>query len=642
MYLAYSTLLARCCLLIVLMATTVTALAKPLVTSIDGVEGPLLANVRAHLSLAQAETLDEISVWRLRQMASDARSEIEQALRPFGHYQPAIKVRLIEPDSQDEGWQAFVEINPGEPVTIGTLDLKISGPGADHPDLVEWKQQWPLGPGKVLNHQQWEAGWRAVTDIANDLGFFNYQFAQRSVVVDPRRQQAEIHLHVDTGPRFRFSGYSTEPIAFRTDLLDRLTIIEPDEPYNRRRVDEQREILARAGLFDRIVVEEQRDADTATVNLHYRLEARPRDSYRATLGFGTDTGARAQLGWIRHYLSSRGNLLDAGIGFQQADSEYVLRTEYLHPRGSRPGSFFSAGGVLRSQKDDFRFNDENRSEPVFDAFSGRREQAELWVGRLEERLFWRHRFQSIEERLFIALLNESFDAFSESSLSVENEGLLDGNPSLRDFLQTETNTIALGATWRLPNIVGTGFQTRGYIAEGRLLGAHESLGSDVSFAQAWLRGRWHGIFGGRHKVLLAAEIGFTEADTDTLNLAFDDRTLDLSITELPERYRFKTGGDRSVRGYGFEALSTNRNGANHTLAASAEYEFRVGQNWSLAAFYDVGNAFNDWDNRKLKRGIGAGFRWYTLIGPIQLDFAQALDDAGKPWRIHFTIGTRLL
>ncbi|MFP4209193.1 MAG: autotransporter assembly complex protein TamA [Wenzhouxiangella sp.] len=635
-------MLFRSSLALVLLTVSLTVAARPVVTDIEGVDGAMLGNVRAYLGLVQAENLDEVSVWRLRQMATDARAEIRQALQPFGYYNPRIEVRLVEPDGDDAPWQARVRIEPGEPVTIARADVELSGPGAEHPDLQAWRDSWPLGEGRILHHPTWNAGWRAVTEIADELGYFDHRFEQRRVLVDPDRNSAAVDLEFATGQRYRFSGYSTEPTPFSDRLLDRLTIIEPDEPYTRQRVDEQREVLARAGLFERIIVEEQRDAETGQINLHYRLDTRPRDSYRATLGFGTDTGARAQLGWIRHYLSSRGNRLDSGIGFQQADSEYVLRSEYLHPRGSGPGSFLTAGGVLRSQQDDFRFNDENRQEAVFEPFDGRREQVELTLGRLEDRLFWRQRFQTIEERLFVAVLHETFDAFREASLSEENQALLEANPELAEFLQTETNTIALGATWRLPNITGTGFETRGHIVEARLLGAHEAAGSDVSFAQAWLRGRWHAIFGERHKLLLAGELGYTEADTRTLNLALDERTLDLSITELPERYRFKTGGDRSVRGYGFETLSTNRNGANHIISASAEYEFRVGRNWSLAAFYDIGNAFNDWNERKLKHGIGAGFRWYTVIGPIQLDIAQALDDADKPWRIHFTIGTRLL
>ena len=71
------------------------ARAATVETSISGLEGPPLANVRASLSLLQAETLDEISIWRLRQMASDADEEVRVALQPYGYYNPRIAVRLV-------------------------------------------------------------------------------------------------------------------------------------------------------------------------------------------------------------------------------------------------------------------------------------------------------------------------------------------------------------------------------------------------------------------------------------------------------------------------------------------------------------------------------------------------------------------
>ena len=616
--------------------------AAPVVTEISGVEGAKLANVRAHLSLAQAENLETISVWRLRQMAGTARAEVRAALRPFGHYRPRIEVQLIEAPREGDPWRALVRIDPGPPVTIAQLDLQLLGEGAQDEALLQWQSDWPLPTGSVLEHPVWESAWRGAVSIAETRGYFAHRFILRRVTVDPDSNEAEISLRFDTGQRYRFGEVFHEPLPFSERLIHRLTLVEPGQPYTLQQVDHQREVLARTGLFDRIVVEEERNREAGTVNLHYRLNPRAPNSYRATVGFGTDTGARLQLGWIRHYLSSHGNRLDTGFGVQQSDSEFVLRSEYLHPRGSDPSEFLTAGGLLRRQQDNFRFNDEERREAIFDSFSGSREQVELRLGRLQQRLFWRDRFQTVEERLFLAVLNESFDAFREARFSEENEALLGANPALEPFLQTQTNTLSLGAEWRLPNIVGTGFFTTGHVVEARLLAAHESLGSDVSFAQAYLRGRIHRIFGDRHKLMVSGEIGYTEAQVRNLDLSLDDRLLALSITELPERYRFKTGGDRTVRGYAFETLSTNRNGANHILTASVEYEFRVGQSWSLATFFDVGNAFNDWNERKLKRGIGAGFRWYTLIGPIQIDLAQALDDSGRPWRVHFTIGTRLL
>ena len=612
------------------------------VTEISGVDGAMLSNVRAHLALVRAERLDDVSVWRLRQMAAEARGEVREALRPFGYYNPRIEVRLVEPASDGQAWRARIRIEPGSPVQISRVQIELTGDGADDPELLSWKNDWPLSEGSRLLHVNYEDAWRELDRLALTRGYFDANFTERRVVVDPDRNRAEIRILFDTGPRYRFGSYRVSEVDFSERLMDRLTIIESDEPYHSRRTDEQRQALVRSGLFERVIVEEERDAEHARVDLSYRLETRPPSSYRVTAGVGTDTGARVQLGWIRHYLSSRGNRLDSGFGAQQRNSEYILRSEYQHPRGSKPSDFLTAGVVLRREQDNFRFNDENKREAVFDSYSGRREQAELSIGRLQERRLRGGRIGPLEERVFIAALNESFNAFREASFSEENEALLEAHPQLRPFLETTTNTLALGARWRLPNVSGSGFFAEGQILEARVLAAHESVGSDISFAQAYLSGRWHQLFGDRHKLLLRGEVGYTDAKVRSLDLSLDERELRLSLTELPERYRFKTGGDRTIRGYGFETLSTNRNGANHILSASLEYEYRVGENWSLATFYDIGNAFNDWGTRKLKRGVGAGFRWYTVIGPIQVDVAHALDEVDSPWRLHFTIGTRLL
>ena len=78
------------------------------------------------------------------------------------------------------------------------------------------------------------------------------------------------------------------------------------------------------------------------------------------------------------------------------------------------------------------------------------------------------------------------------------------------------------------------------------------------------------------------------------------------------------------------------------VSASAEVEMKFLDNWSAALFFDIGNAFNDWSNPALKKGAGIGLRWYSIAGPIRVDLAQGMDLTGKPWRVHFTIGTPLL
>lgn len=610
-------------------------------TTISGLEGPPLANVRASLSLLQAETLDEISIWRLRQMASEADEEVRIALQPYGYYNPRIAVRLDEPSAPDTPWKATVDIVPGDPVRVETASIRIDGPANELEPFEEWEAAWPLKQGSVLDHMAWRQQLARLQSLSDRLGFFESRFLTRRIEVDPFRNEATIDLHYDGGPRFGFGQVDYGDTPFDTDLMDRLTIIDNAQPFDAGELDRQREVLVRSGYFESVVVETDRDGERDAVDLRFRLERREPNTYRALAGFGTDTGARIQLGWQRHYLGSGGDRFDMRFGAQQTDQEFVYRFDYQRPYGGQPGNFLIADLLLRSERDSFAFEDENRIEPVFEAFSGTRNQAQLIFGRLRERLLFDD-YSPLQERLFVSMLQEQYDAFSAGSLSDEQAALLANFPELRGFLDTDTQTVAAGAEWTLFRLIDDGFAQQGQYAQLRFLGASESAGSDVSFAQAYATARWHWRFLPRHKLLLRGEIGYTEAETTTFDLQLpgDPRQLDLEITDLPQFYRFETGGDRTVRGYAFEDLSTNRNGANHLLVGSAEYEFNFYRDFSVAAFYDVGNAFNDWKNPELKAGAGIGLRWYTLIGPVQLDFARAFADDSL--RIHFTIGTKLL
>jgi len=631
----------RCILLALLLAFGST-LAQTVDTEITGVSGEMLVNVGASLSLKQAEELEQVSVWRLRRMADSAREEAREALEPFGHYSANISVRLVESEGKGQPWRALVEIQPGDPVKVASANIKISEPARELEAFQRWLDRWPLMKGAVLDHRPWQQALSQLEQIAVAHGFFESRFAQRTIRVQPDRGEASINVDYDAGPRYAIGKIDYGDSGFSQRLMHALTVLDRGAAYRSAEIDRQREVLVETAYFDQVIIEQQRNADSDTVDLRYNLDKRPPNTYRVLAGFGTDTGARVQLGWTRHYLSDRGDRLDTRFGAQQTDSEFVLRSNYQHPFGNQPGNFLTGELLLKRENDRFRFEDVARNEPVFDSFSGNRNQAQVTAGRLRERPVLARPFEPLRERLFVTFLNEQFDAFSAGALNEEQSALLESNPGLREFLDTDTNTVAVGGQWTLLQLIGEGFATEGLYAQARVLGSLEALGSDTSFLQGYLNGRWHWRFLPRHKLLVRGEFGYTAANTTTLNLSIpgDPRQLELDITELPELFRFKAGGDRSVRGYGYEALSTNRNGANHTLVGSVEYEWNFAGDFGAAAFYDVGNAFNDFSDRELKSAAGVGLRWYTLIGPVQLDLARALDD--DSFRIHFTIGTKLL
>jgi translocation and assembly module TamA len=82
-------------------------------------------------------------------------------------------------------------------------------------------------------------------------------------------------------------------------------------------------------------------------------------------------------------------------------------------------------------------------------------------------------------------------------------------------------------------------------------------------------------------------------------------------------------------------------GGKNLLTASLELERALFKDWGVAAFFDIGNAFNSLSNVRLYKGAGVGARYYTPIGALQLDVARQIGVDNPAFRIHFTVGFEL-
>ncbi len=619
------------------------ALAAGVVIEISGVESKLRDNVSSSPALLGLQASDQVSAWRLRSIQQDIREQAADALKPYGYYQPQIDVVINEPADIDDDWQLLVQIDAGPAVLVRDADIILSGPGEQQSVLQNWVEDWPLPAGAVLLQTDYEQAKAVLPRLARALGYVNGRYLSSEIRIDATTNQADIRLHYDTGERAVFGEITYAEIPLQPKVLDRYPQFQPGEPYRAALVDQLRSDLAASGYFSTVDITERVDAGVTppVINLVADLKMRKPNTYNVGLGFGTDTGPRFQSGWDIHRLNTHGDSLSFGFGAQQTNQEFFLRSDYLRPRGNNPGDYYFASASLQRQDDDFEFEDTDSGDDIFPALNGNRISLLGTVGLINQSQIKRRtdvQGWMFERRYFVSFLNEDYDALSNQLLP-EEQLLLDENTGLAPLLQTNQQVMTAGVSFDLQRIRGKGFGIRGTRAHLRILGALEGVGSDTSFIQGYLGANHQLLLGERSKILLSAELGYTEATTTNLELMLGDQALDFSLTSLPERYRFQAGGDRSVRGYGFESLSDNRNGSNHLLTAKAEYEYRVGENWSLAAFTDAGNAFNDFGNPNLRLGVGVGVRFYTLVGPIRLDIASALNDNGSPIRLHLTIGS---
>jgi outer membrane protein insertion porin family len=118
--------------------------------------------------------------------------------------------------------------------------------------------------------------------------------------------------------------------------------------------------------------------------------------------------------------------------------------------------------------------------------------------------------------------------------------------------------------------------------------------------------------------------------------------------EIPLEELFAVGGANTVRGYSFRQIGPQDEdtviGGDKYLIFNLEFRIPVVDVLALAFFVDSGNAWaegEDFNLRDMRSGAGAGFRMFTPIGPIKLDWGYKLGRRKDedPYEWHFSMGT---
>jgi len=627
-------------LLVALLLSPFAVYPDTLEVDVNGLnDEALIENVKAHIGSKWVSSSNMATQRRRARFRADAEVRAAKALRPYGYYFPEIKSALANPG--DRSWRLSLTIKAGQAVKVRQLVLEVRGDGSSLDGIMEWEANWPLLPGVQLNQISWDRQKQAVLDIAGEQGYLSANFKANRIELNLEENVADLTLVLNTGPRAVMGDIQYIQDSVSNEVLGSVPRFNKGDNYRSWLVDRFRTDLWRTGYFDEIHVVEQKhlDQNPPRVDFKVTLKEKKKNTHQGTIGYGTDSQFRMQYRWQRHLLSERGDSLGMGLGWQQRNEELLLFGEYRVPRRTRSKQYWLLSSVLKTESEevDISSQDSNQDRHLL---SGRVEDFSVRFGKVKLLDIGRSQEQ-IAETMYVQYLVEKND-FSEVAIEPGISSVFERFLLEEDEFVNTNRSITLGLDWDWPVIQGKRFNTTGHHERAWLFTANDLWGSEREFTQAYISSRWNFVFSDHWKLLLRGEVGYTDADVHEIEREIGDDVLAISVTELPFLYRFKAGGSYSVRGYGFEQLSTNNIGSNHVLTASAELEYEFKQDWSLAAFYDIGNAFNHWSDTDLKTGIGIGLRWYTIAGAIRVDIAQAQDIDGKPWQLHLTIGTPLL
>jgi translocation and assembly module TamA len=521
----------------------------------------------------------------LERFSLGAVEQAQKAAQALGYYQAQ-----IEPEIKTSGKtpQLILNVQPGEPIHLRTVTVRIEGPASQLKAFRVPKSD-ALKSGAVLNHGHYEDAKRLIQNQAARYGFFNGRFSSQRLSVDPRAGVADIELIYDSGPRFSLGKVSFSGDApFDDDLLKRMVPFKENTPYDSELIAELNQAMQASGYFEGVRVDATpTSAQGQVIPVEVQLETRKPRTMGLGLGYSTDVGPRAKANWTRHWVNPQGH-------------SYGAEMELSAPR-QNVGLWYDIP-LDPPLTDKLRFAGGYQYEEIADTDS----LSKLLTVGPE----WHSKLPSGWERVI--------------SLKWQREEYRLGNDSgLSTLLMPGISYSYLRSDNRIDPHNGYRLQFDTQVAK-------EGLGSDANVVHGTALVKGLTTLWDNHRFLGRVQVGGTATN---------------GYKSIPPSLRFFAGGDQSVRGYDYQSLSPENSdgdkiGGRYMVTASAEYQYSIAEKWRIATFIDQGNSFNNLELPSLKTGVGVGIRWVSPVGPLRLDLAHALDDDGGI-RLHFSMGPEL-
>jgi translocation and assembly module TamA len=594
---------------LILMCLIASPLVRANVTvEIHGVEDELRTNVLAYLSFERYKKTTDLSADTIERLHDRVEREVQSALRPFGYYEPKVHSDINNVGRGD--WKVTVDIDPGPPVLLDLIDVQVHGPGEKDALFTRITDNLPIHRGDRLNHATYDTLKGELQRSAATYGYLDAKLTRSELIVDPASRKASVALELQTGERYRFGATHIEQSTVNDSLVRRYLRYKQDQPFDLTEILRTQFALDDAQYFANLEVlpgDPDRNAHVVPVNI--KADPNRRNWYSIGGGYATDTGPRGTLTWENRRINARGHRFNVLVQAAQV-TKYQIQSNYIIPIGDPAVEKLTLQGVV--------------------------EQRDL------------------------------------ADVTTRNEYLQPGITKVAGdwqyvwFVQAMKTTGESAAETRSDKLLIPGIDVasvpKGYLGEPifqhgiflEVKGSDGLVGANTRFVQAHLTGvrvfnfypKWH--------LLLRDEIGMT---------------LVSRFSNLPVVERFFAGGDNSVRGFAYNALSptqdvcakdptTGRNiltpagacgtvigqvkvGGKEVVTGTVEVIRDLPRNFGIATFFDYGNAFNRFGGTPLEYSVGVGFRVRLPVVTLGVDIAQPISRPGATPRLHINFSPKL-
>ncbi|HVL75526.1 MAG TPA: BamA/TamA family outer membrane protein [Noviherbaspirillum sp.] len=552
------------------------------VVAIDGA-GPYWALLSEHLDIVRRQDDTGLTEAEIVRRVGVTPRQIRDLLATEGFFSVDVRHAL---DRSTTPWTARFELSLGPPAIVESAEIRFQGaiaegPAADPERMRRLRREWLLVPGEVFQQEQWTAAKNALLRDLLVLDFPAATIADSQARIDPAAASATLMVEIDSGPAFRFGELEIDGLErYSPAIIERANPIRPGERYSQQRLNELQERIQQTGYFRSAFATVEIDpAHAERAPIRVDVNELLRRQLALGGGISSDTGLRVQVRWLDRNFLERDWRLESEL---RLDRETRLGAADLFLRPFENGWQPSVYAHLARTTSAGETNDTIRTGARLTSPNRRDERA--WT---------------------VALLA---DRQRVGDILANNRQALIGS-----FIYTRR---------RMENPLNP---RRGYIASVELGVGPRGLVNEDNIARLLVRA--NAIYPIRENLRF-----FTRAQVG--------QVFGGSRLTVPGDLLFRTGGDQTVRGYGFQTLGVPVGGAvvagNVMAVVSAELVYMFLPNWGGAVFMDAGNAADRWGDLRLARGTGVGVRWSSPLGQINADLAYG-HETREP-RFHFSIG----
>jgi translocation and assembly module TamA len=559
-----------------------------------------------HLELQRFRHLPDLHASELQRLLGAADANARELMGTLGYFAPTITVELTEtPDRQGTPRTVVVTVQPGPQTRIASTDIEFSGTSSNQADGRARQEQrvqrnWSLPRGQPFTQSAWDA---AKSDGLRQLQVRRYptaRIANSRAEVDADTHEAKLSVTYDPGPPYRFGPLRVQGSErYDPDGARRLARLPTGAVYDEAEMLDAQLRLASSGYYDAVFLTldtEGSDPNAAPVVAQVR-EA-PLQKLVFGPGFSTDSGARLSLEHVHNQLPVIGW---RAVSKLSLDRETKLGSSEWTDLPDNNGWRWFAGAQLQRE-----------ATGDYDVNSGR-----LRVGRSKST-------KHIDRNYFLQYDYAKSQGLAANALSpAESSSAISANYGWtgRYFNSLTAPTrghgiaveLGLGTTLRPERdpFVRTLVRWQSFIPAGRVTDG------------AGLRRN--------ARVALRAEAGAVMARDGA---------------QVPVTQLFLTGGDTTVRGYGYRSIGAHTNngqlyGGRYMAVGSVEWQRPIVYkgnmtDWESTLFMDAGAVADRAGDLDPRVGIGAGVRWRSPVGPLQADLAYGLKT--KEVRLHLRLG----